>query len=258
MAIWYYRKKSKKTNQNPGRDDIISRFDPLPIPLNWQNFLKNGESCILPRHGGNKGILMSKNTVHILMLLSFFLLPGWADTWEDIRRNAGDVRSVSSDFVQEKHMKILKKPLISKGIFCFQAPDSLRWEYREPMQSIMLNHKGKTSRFVKGKDGFVQESARGVQAMQVVMEEISQWMKGEFTENPNFSATLESGPKILLRPKAEAFSKIIERIELVLSPDRPGIIDHVSIYESGNSYTKIIFQNVRINESFADALFQGI
>lgn len=192
------------------------------------------------------------------MLFSFFLFPGWADTWEDIRSHSGKVRSVRSEFVQEKHMKILKKPLVSKGIFCFQIPDSLRWEYREPMQSILLNHKGKTNRFVKGKDGFVQESAHGLQAMQIVMEEISQWMKGEFTENPNFAATLEPGPKILLRPREEAFSKIIERIELVLSPDRPGIINYVSIYESGDSYTKIIFQDVRINENLGDALFQDI
>jgi len=203
-------------------------------------------------------IAMFKNTVYTVMLLSFFLLPGWADTWDDIRRHSGEIRSVHSEFVQEKHMKILKKPLVSKGIFCFQVPNSLRWEYREPVQSILLSHKGKTARFVKGKDGFVQESAHGPQAMAVVMDEISQWMKGEFTENPNFAATLEPGPKILLRPKSQAFSKIIERIELVLCPDRPGIIEHVCIYESGDSYTKIIFQDVRINESLADALFQDI
>ncbi len=226
------------------------------IPVNSKNCLKNGESHILRRHGGNKAVPMSKNILHILMLLSFFLLPGWADTWEDIRRNSGEVRSVNADFVQEKHMKILKKPLISKGIFCFQSPDSLRWEYRDPVQSILLSHKGKTKRYVKGKEGFVEESARGLQAMQVVMEEIGQWMKGQFAENPNFTASLEPGPKILLRPKEKAFSKIIERIELVLSPDKPGVIDHVSVYESGDSSTKIIFQNVKLNENIADSLFQ--
>ncbi|MEZ4528150.1 MAG: outer membrane lipoprotein carrier protein LolA [Desulfobacterales bacterium] len=201
---------------------------------------------------------MSKNTVHILMLLSFFLFPGWADTWEDIRRNSEKVQSVNADFVQEKHMKILKKPLVSKGIFCFQSPDSLRWEYREPVQSILLSHKGKTKRFVKGKEGFVRQSADGLQAMTVVMAEIRLWMRGQFAENPNFTATLEPGPKILLRPKQESFSKIIQRIELVLSPDRPGIIDHVSVHESGDSRTKIIFQNVKINEKMADSLFQDI
>ena len=58
-------------------------------------------------------------------------------------------------------------------------------------------------------------------------------------------------------PKAEAFKKIIQKIEILLS-DRPGVIDTVIIYEGKTSFTKIRFQNVRINQGVAEALFESI
>ncbi len=203
-------------------------------------------------------ILRKKTRIFLFFPALILLCAGWADSWEDIRKQSGNIRSLQADFVQEKHMKILKNPLTSKGIFCFQAPGSLRWEYREPVQSILLSHAGKTKRYVKGKEGFVQESGGGMQAMQMVMDEIGRWMKGEFRDNPDYRAILEPGPAIRLRPKQDSFSKIIQEIKIALSPDRPGIIDEVTIYESEDSYTRIIFRNAEINSQIPESRFQEI
>ena len=40
------------------------------------------------------------------LLLTAFLCLGWADTWEGIKKAASTITSVSSEFVQVKHMEI--------------------------------------------------------------------------------------------------------------------------------------------------------
>jgi outer membrane lipoprotein-sorting protein len=182
---------------------------------------------------------------------------GWADSWEGIKKAAEQVRSIRADFVQEKHMKILKKPLFSKGILYYRIPGSLRWEYESPVKSILLMHNGQTKRYIQSKDGLVRDKGAGLQAMQFVLPEITRWFGGQFDENPDFEATLESGSRIVLRPKKQAIAKMITHIELSLA-DRPGVIKSVTIYESKETFTKIKFENPRLNNTLQDAIFQEI
>ena len=195
----------------------------------------------------------------LLLLIFFFVMfsPARADDWDRIRKEAGDIQTINARFIQEKHLEILVKPLISEGAFYFQAPDSLRWEYFSPIKSILVMHDGAVHRFIGSETGFKEDASPGLQAMEMVLQEISLWLRGKFTDNPNYTGTLEGRNKIVMVPKTEAFKKIIQRIEILLS-DRPGVIDTVIIYEGKTSFTKIRFQNVKINEGVAETLFESI
>lgn len=182
---------------------------------------------------------------------------GWGSTWEELRSAAGPIKSVSAEFVQEKHMKILARPLISSGVFYFQAPTSLRWEYRAPLRNILLMNNDGTERYVGTDAGFVREAGANLQAMQVVLEHITQWIEGRFDENPVFAANLEPGPKITLIPREKAFAKMIQRIELVFA-DRPGIIESVIIHESDDSFTRLVFKNVVLNPAIDSSVFRKV
>jgi hypothetical protein len=114
-----------------------------------------------------------------------------------------------------------------------------------------------TERYVGTDGGFVKESSANLQAMQVVMENITHWLDGRFDENPLFAAKLEPGPRITLTPKEKAFTKMIQRIELVFS-NRPGIIESVIIHESDDSFTMLTFKNVVLNPSIDGSLFRKI
>lgn len=193
----------------------------------------------------------------VLLLASACLSIGWGSTWEELRSAAGPIKSVSAEFVQEKHMKILARPLISSGVFYFQAPASLRWEYRTPLRNILLMNADGTERYVGTTAGFVREDGANLQAMQVVLEHIAQWLEGRFEENPLFAAKLEPGPQITLIPKEKGFAKMIQRIELVFS-DRPGIIAAVVIHESDDSFTRLVFKNVVINPALDSSVFRKV
>ena len=200
----------------------------------------------------------SYNAFSIFSLITISCLTiAWADNWNQIKDTAGKVNTVRCDFIQEKHMKIFANPLVSKGVLYFKVPGSLRWEYISPIRSVLLTHKGKTKRFVKKKDSFIEVSSANLQTMGFVLKEITMWLNGRFDENPQFTATLKAGHKIILLPKEKSFSMMIQKIELMLS-SKPGIIKSVTIFESEDSFTRLVFKKSILNDTIDDSMFRKI
>ena len=200
-------------------------------------------------------LLMLVFTLSALLFLMPFI--SFGNSFQEIKKETGNIKSIKAQFIQEKHMKILKRPLISKGVFLFQNPGSLRWEYISPIKSILLIHNGNTKRYSNKNGVITKDSGISLEAMQFVMQEITGWLSGNFDNNPLFNATLKQGKTIVLIPKNKSFSKMIEKIEISFSK-KPGVIDFVMIYESKDSYTKLKFINQVINEKLEDALFNHI
>ncbi|BBO75357.1 hypothetical protein DSCW_27740 [Desulfosarcina widdelii] len=193
----------------------------------------------------------------LLLILSAGLCLGWADSWEGIRAAAEDVNSISADFVQEKHLPILAKPLVSNGRFVYRRPDSLRWEYFSPVKSVLLMVDGKARRFVESEQGLVEDAGARMQAMQFVMPEIGGWLSGRFEDNPMFDARLEENGRIVLIPKDEGMARFIQRIELLLS-EQPGVIEQVLIFEGEKAYTRMQFTDIQVNPVIEDRLFREV
>jgi outer membrane lipoprotein carrier protein len=194
----------------------------------------------------------------ISVLLSCVILLGWADSWESIQQESAKIKSLKAQFTQSKHMKILARPLVSKGRFYFQAPDSVRWEYVSPVKSILLMNRDGIRRYTQGSSGLKEDKTGSLQSMQVVLKEIGQWSKGEFTTNEQFTAVLKKGrePMIIMTPREKGLAAMISRIVITLSSDRPGILKSVKIYENEGNYTLFEFSDVQINEKIAESLFR--
>ena len=203
----------------------------------------------------------AKRYVSLVGILCYcIVLLGWANTWEDIRRESAKIHSVSAQFSQQKHVQILTKPLISKGRFYYQAPDSVRWEYASPIKSVLIMHKGNIKRYSQGEKGLVEDASGSLESMQIVLQEIGRWTRGQFTENEHFSAVLKGGkaPRIILTPKEKGMAVMISRIVITLSPDRPGVIKTVKIFENEGNHTLFEFINVQINGKISETLFREI
>jgi outer membrane lipoprotein-sorting protein len=190
-----------------------------------------------------------------VILMPTVLLASWAGTLEGIRSGAEKITSLRADFVQEKHLKMLVRPLVSKGLFYYRAPDSIRWEYRSPVRSILMVKSGQVKRYVETTDGLTEDRSAALKpVMQFVFQEISLWITGQFDDDPVFNVSLENNRRVLLIPKDDSFSAMIERIELVFS-ERPGIIDSIIIYEGGDSYSRFKFTNVTVNGRIDETIF---
>jgi outer membrane lipoprotein-sorting protein len=182
--------------------------------------------------------------------------PVLSQDWTSLKEASRNIRSVKAEFLQKRYLKILTKPLLSEGKLFFYTPDSLRWEYLNPLRSVMLQ-KGNTIQIYNFSEGvWKPEMAQAVEARRMVLAEISQWFQGRFDESKAFKHLYSPGPpaRVILVP-GEGIDRFIQRIEIILSV-RPGVIDRVEIEESGDSRTAIEFKHVEINSSFSSEIFE--
>jgi len=192
---------------------------------------------------------------HTALVAFVLITAGWSSSWDSIRAAARDIQSIQAAFTQEKHLQILSRPLQSHGRLIFAAPDRLRWEYQDPLPSVLLMDEGRIQRFVKTGDTWTEDASAALPAMSFVMQEIGRWMNGRFDENPDFEARLEPGGKIVLTPRQAALATVIQKIVLQLA-ETPGVIDSVNVYEDDHNFTRLHFKEVAVNQPIDPALFQ--
>jgi outer membrane lipoprotein-sorting protein len=205
-------------------------------------------------------------TVHryFCILVCFLLilvmpLTVYADSFEQLRKNSAKIKTIQANFVQKKFMKILTKPLISEGRFYYVAPDSFRWEYLKPLRSVVIADKGDTRRYIASGGKMIEDKSGGVQAMKIVLGEVTGWMSGKFDQNPSFTATLKEGTntQITLTPVGKSMTGMIEKIVITVSP-KEAAVKSVKIIESANALTQIDFTNVEMNKSISSTIFQDV
>ncbi len=165
-----------------------------------------------------------------------------------------EIKSIQAEFQQEKHMKMLVKPIISNGSFYFQAPASLRWEYSSPVPSILLMHGDSVRKYIEVDGALAETQGLPIGSMQVIMAEIANWLDGRFTENKMFTVSYPDTTHILLTPKKGMLEGIIGEIELHLS-DRSGLLEAVTIREGADGYTRMTFTNRQLNRKLPTTLF---
>jgi len=169
-------------------------------------------------------------------------------------QNPLQLRSVQADFIQEKHLKILARPIVSTGTFTFQAPQSLRWEYKTTIHSVLLLHNGRMKKFIEKDGRLVEAKAMAMDTMQVVLGQISNWLDGRFSEGDMFGVTKIDEHTVLLTAKDDALAALISKIELKLA-DQKGLLDKVTIFEGPDSYTSMTFKNAVLDREAPVSVF---
>lgn len=180
--------------------------------------------------------------------------------FDQLRKNTAEIKTIQASFIQKKIMKILSKPLVSEGKFYFAVPDSVRWEYLKPIKSVVIAHKGETKRYIYSGGKMVEDQTGGVQAMKIVLNEISSWMNGNFDQNPSFKATLKDkahATQIILTPVGKNMEGMIEQIVITLS-SKEKAVKSVNIIENINAQTIIDFNNTIINKALTESIFQDV
>ena len=189
-----------------------------------------------------------------LVLVLTLMLAATATAAEPPKPPQVQLQSVQANFFQEKHLKILAQPITSRGIFAFQAPRSLRWEYLYPVRTLLLVHEGSMKKLIEQDGKLVSDPGIAMDSMHLVLEEITNWLAGRFTDNPAFTASFPDEETIVLTPKDAGLAAIISRIDLHLQ-GRDGLIDSVIINEGPDTFTRLTFSDAVLNQPLAEKLF---
>ena len=174
-----------------------------------------------------------------------------------LERQAVGVRTLASDFVQEKHLAMFKTVLVSKGRFNFQKPDLLRWELTSPVVSgfVLNGDQGRRWHERTGRTESFSISREPV--MKLVSEQLFAWARADFSwlrKEYRISVLAESPAALRLEPRTAAGAGFLHHLLITFSADGR-YLRSVELHEKDGDFTRISFVNTRVNAPLPADLF---
>lgn len=165
------------------------------------------------------------------------------------------IKSMTTDFVQYKHMDFLAKDIESSGKMSFKDPDKLLWQYKKPYQYTIVFKQGKILINDEGKKSQMDASASKIFAKlnKLIVGSVS----GNMFDDKEFTISYfksNAGNLARFTPKDATLKKYIKQIELTFDKQE-FTVTQVRLLESAEDYTKIIFKNKLTNAAVDDAVF---
>lgn len=174
---------------------------------------------------------------------------------ESVNAVSVKIKSMTTDFIQYKHLEFLSKDVETSGKMAFKEPDMLAWEYEKPYQYSIIFKKGKI--FINDDGKKSQMDARSSKIFTKINKLIVGSVSGNLFDEKEFviSYYTNGGFNMArLVPKDAALKKYIRQIELTFDK-KSAQVEQVRLMESEEDYTKIVFKNRVINAKVDDSAF---
>ncbi len=191
----------------------------------------------------NKILLFS-----LYLCFSLFIIPVHADQHTDLNKiikKQKAIKTLSSEFTQEKHSTMLKDPLISGGSFLYKAPDKVAWIYTGQVKIVsdgkeltVYYEQLKEAEIVPAKNSFIR-----------LPLSFNLW---ELRKYFSLDLSVKKGGHIVtLVPIDE--SSIFSKMIITLLDN--GVPDTVEMLEKGGDRSIIRFKEQKVNKDVADKIF---
>lgn len=201
-------------------------------------------------------ILISIGCLHInAQPEGFKTVKTQTDVENFLKKYASEVKSIQSDFNQEKHLEYLDVALQSLGKFWFKSPDKVCWDYRQPYTYTMILNNGKLKMISENTN--VEMDMKG----NAIFEEVNNLMlsavNGNVFGNKQYSVKPyenETQYLLILKPNSAALTEMIKEIHLYFEKKK-SVVSRIKLVESGSDFSIITFSNQKLNETFDNKVF---
>lgn len=171
---------------------------------------------------------------------------------------AGRVTSIKSRFTQEKRLGIFKQTMVSRGVFAFRRPASLRWEYLDPVRSGFVLDAGAGTRWNdlsgESRDFTVERDP----VMRLVSSQILLWTTLDLKAlSRAYRIEVEAdSPAVLRFIPLDGDSGPVKSMRITFSPDDLSIAA-IEIIEAEGDSTTIHFDATELDKDLNGSLFKG-
>lgn len=173
----------------------------------------------------------------------------------EVKSKSLQLNSLSADFIQEKRLALFQNPITFTGKIALVRPNKLRWEFLDPVPSVLIFNENFGQRCVKGSDPQKFDLATDP-VMKMVAEQLWTWLDGDYTKlKDDYSLQLVKDLSLDIRPKNKSMQEIIEKITLQfeqhsLQPET------IQILEPGGDLTSIKFSNHTLAPTLPETTFR--
>lgn len=171
-----------------------------------------------------------------------------------VKAVAQQTETISSHFVQYKHLDFLSNDIKTSGELAFKSPNLVKWEYTDPFkysvifkdEKLHINNQGSKSKVDIGSSKMFK------QLNQLIINSV----KGDMFDANAFTIAyykLKDNYEVHFSPKDNSFSEFIEQFQLTFNAK--GDVVKVKMIEPSKDYTLIEFSNRLVNKPLDDSIF---
>lgn len=203
--------------------------------------------------------------MHKLVYILFFLvLAGNAQTKmsateanalkNTVKALSAVTETITSDFIQYKHLDFLSNDIKSEGKLAFRSPDMVKWQYVKPFaysvlfkdEKLFINDNGNKSDMDMGSNKIFKQLNHLITAS----------IKGDMFDNSEFDVLYfknDAGSEVHFTPTDKQFSEFIKVFHITFN--NIGEVQQVKMIEPSDDYTQIVFSNRNTNKPLSDEVF---
>lgn len=167
---------------------------------------------------------------------------------------AEKIESFRAVFVQEKELSLFAETMVFHGELVVVRPDRLRWEFTEPVPSVLILNGEKGLR-CNAQAAPTEFDLKTDPIMRSVAEQLWLWLGGDYSRlSDSFSLKKKGANSLFISPKDEDVSEFIESVTIVfdLNTMQP---QQVVIREPGGDFTRLRFSDYSFNIDHTDPMF---
>lgn len=170
-------------------------------------------------------------------------------------KTADATKSISADFVQEKHSVYFKEPLVSKGKFFYDQSGQMRWEQTQPEKHIILIN-GEELR-IQQKEKISTFNLSSNKQLAFIKLLMIGTVNGDLLNSGKFDIVyLESSSHyvLVLTPKEKRMRNMFSAIKLYFTKQTMRL-QEMKMIEPEGDFTRISFVNTTFNTKLNGNLF---
>ncbi len=199
-------------------------------------------------HGARKSTVSRPFRFSLFCLFLIIVTPAFSQQTSEIDtiiQKQKAIKTLSADFIQEKHSTMLKDPLISEGSFHFKAPGKVAWIYTDQVE-IISNGKDLTVYYTQIKEAEIVPVQNSIIRLPLNfnLAELQNYFKLDLAKN-------NSHYIVTLTPVDE--SSIFSKMVITLLQN--GVPQTVEMFEKGGDNSVITFSKQKINKDLPDQMF---
>ena len=173
---------------------------------------------------------------------------------EKVKIQAAQTETITSDFVQYKHLDFLANDIITKGNLNFKTPNMVKWSYVDPFvysvifkdENLYINDEGQKS------DVNLSSSKLFKQLNKLIVNSV----KGDMFDEKEFDISYfktATASDVHFVPVNNKISKYIKAFHIQFN--NKGDVIEIKMIEPSDDYTRILFSNRILNKTVSDAVF---
>ena len=177
----------------------------------------------------------------------------------ELLANIANFKTLRTKFVQTKHLKAFRKPMVLNGELCLDRPGKrFAWHVEKPLRYSCIIADGKLTQWDADSDKTISVPFSKYPMLEMLSDAMTAFASGDVKAlEKDFEAAAGQDGTVVLKPRSERFAaSLITEVELTLDDTKTKIVK-VRASEKNGDVTELVYTDSIFDSDIPDALWQA-